>query len=185
MGYLHFLGSWTAFEACVSHIFSQITSKDDRLDIIEDMNLKIFNIIKKLDDSEIDNARNYFENSFIPVSRKFRFLRKLKAKDYSPDFSADLEFVNFCSQLRNCLIHKNGTYSGKGFKYIFHEESFEFVHGETLHQRGTNAMVFWEMAERFIEIFSSLTPCLEKFAALEYPEDRIFDNPPENHKAIS
>lgn len=132
---------WTSFETTISLIFDYLATEEDKIQIVQKMNVKIFKSIEPLPEDERSIITStLIKTSFIPLLRKFNFIYKRSPELYAGDIAYDREFLNFTNKIRNCLIHTNGVYFGKDYKYVFREAEFRFRNGEVFEQRGTVAL---------------------------------------------
>lgn len=167
-----FADTFTNFETTISLCFDDIIT-DVELDlIIKDLNSKILKICQNLQEAEIQQLLNELKkNAFIPLSRKFRYLSKLKENGYPSDAKADIAFIEFCSKLRNCVSHSAAYYKGKDFVYEFEKIKFIFKNGAFLEMVGKNDFIFLKINERLTIIINDLFKCLKHIDFIQYPDD--------------
>jgi hypothetical protein len=167
-----FVDSFTNFETTISLCFEDIADSESLNLIIKNLNSKILRISDKLSDEAKELLlAELIKTTFIPLSRKFRFLSKLQENCYPADFKEDLEFVEFCSRLRNCVSHSAGYYKGKDYEYEIGNIKFIFKEGAFLEMTGENNYVFLEITERLTNIIHALTTCLKEIDFIKYPDD--------------
>lgn len=168
-----FLGSWTCFETTISLLFNNLSNLDERKKIVIEMNNKLLKIISKLEVLEKETLTDIILKSpFIPLVRKFKFLRKIKPELYSnEDYKKDCLFLEFCSKLRNCLIHSNGIYNGQNSEYEFMGCLFKFKNGQVLEQENSEEYTLFHIGFKLKEVFYKLTKCLSDVKYIEYPND--------------
>jgi|GEM_PF-2537937 len=167
-----FVDTFTNFETTISFCFEDIIPDADLLEMVQDLNLKIIRLCKNLPDDEKELLlAELKKNTFIPLSRKFRYLSKLKENCYPADAKSDLGFIDFCSKLRNCVSHSAGYYKGRDFEYEFEHVKFIFKNGEFLEMTGENDYVFLKINERLSNIMYNLTTCLKHIDFIKYPDD--------------
>lgn len=167
-----FVDTFTNFETTLSFCFEDIIPDADLEILVKDLNFKIIRIGKKLPDEEKELLLAELKRStFIPLSRKFRYLSKLTKDCYTSDAKSDLEFIEFCSKLRNCISHSAGYYKGKDFEYEFDRIKFIFKDGEFLEMTGENDYVFLKINERLSNIMYALYNCLKHIDFIKYPDD--------------
>ena len=157
-----FVDSFTNFETTISLCFEDLIEEENLNVIIEDLNNKLIRICKDL--SEVSKESLLIElrkNTFIPLTRKFRFLSKFQDDCYLFDCKADLEFIEFCSKLRNCVSHSAGFYKGKDFVYEFENIQFIFKNETFLEMIGENDYVFLKINERLTNIIYALNNCMK------------------------
>ncbi|WP_433763656.1 hypothetical protein [Flavobacterium ginsenosidimutans] len=169
-----FTDSFTNFETTISLCFEQIIKDDDISAIVKDINSKTLRLTQDLNDDQKQELLNELKkNTFVPLSRKFRYLAKLGEKKYPSDSKADLEFIEFCSKLRNCVSHSAGYYKGKDFEYEFDGIKFIFKNGEFLEMKGNNSYVFIKINERLTNVINYLNVCLLHIDFIQYPDDNF------------
>ncbi|CAI2768167.1 hypothetical protein [Flavobacterium collinsii] len=167
-----FIDTFTNFETTISFCFEEIISDDEMGKIVVDLNSRIIKITKDLPDENKDLLLNELKkNTFIPLSRKFRYLSKLKTNCYPADIKSDLAFIEFCSKLRNCVSHSAGYYKGNDFQYEFENVMFIFKNDAFLDMQGLNEFVFLKINERLSNIINNLNACLEHIGFIQYPDD--------------
>lgn len=167
-----FVDSFTNFETTISLCFEDIIDESSLNNIIKDLNRKLIQICKDLSDEAKESLLiELHKNAFIPLSRKFRFLSKLKENCYLSDNKKDLEFIEFCSNLRNCVSHSAGYYKGKDFEYEFENVKFIFKNETFLEMNGENDYVFLKINERLTNIIYALNNCLKEIEFIKYPDD--------------
>jgi hypothetical protein len=167
-----FSDSFTNFETTISLCFENIISEENLNRIIEDINCKLLKICKELSiEAKGKLISELKKTTFISLSRKFKFLSKLKENCYSSDFNKDLEFIEFCSKLRNCISHSAGYYKGGDFQYEFENISFIFKNESFLEMNGENDYVFIKINEKLSNIILTLLDCLKEIELIQYPDD--------------
>jgi hypothetical protein len=167
-----FVDSFTNFETTNSLCFDEIIDESSLNDMILDLNSKLIRICKDLsDEAKKSLLIELRKNVFIPISRKFRFLSKLKENCYLFDYKKDLEFIEFCSKLRNCVSHSAGYYKGKDFEYLFENIKFIFKNETFLEMNGENDFVFLKINERLTNIIYAVNNCLKEIDLIKYPDD--------------
>ena len=167
-----FIDSFTNFETTISLCFEGIISDQELSGIIAEMNSKILRITKDLPQENKEQLlAELKKNTFIPLSRKFRYLSRLKADCYPSDMKSDLEFIGFCSTLRNCVSHSAGYYKGNDFQYEFEDVKFIFKNEEFLDMQGVNDFVFLKINERLSNIINDLGACTQHIDFIQYPDD--------------
>lgn len=167
-----FLGSWTPFETSVGLLFDEISNVEDRINIIYDMNNKLVKISNKLDEEDKKSLMSIIESKrFIPLHRKFKYLRYRKKTQYSnQDYKKDKEFINFCATLRNTILHSNGIYYGNDFSYEFKKSEFVFINKKEFSIKNTFEDLFIEIFIELKAVFSRLLNCTLDKKNMEYPE---------------
>ena len=100
-----------------------------------------------------------------------KFLSKFQDDCYLFDCKADLEFIEFCSKLRNCVSHSAGFYKGKDFVYEFENIQFIFKNETFLEMIGENDYVFLKINERLTNIIYALNNCMKNIDFIKYPDD--------------
>lgn len=167
-----FTDTFTNFENTISLCFQDIITDSELQDIVIDLNSKIIKLTKNLPDEDKEQLiLELKKNAFIPISRKFRYLSKLKDSRYPGDVKSNLLFIEFCSKLRNCLSHSAGYYSGKDFNYEFENINFIFKRNAFLNMEGFNDYVFIKINEKLSNIINNLNACMEDIAFIQYPDD--------------
>ncbi|MBN9285596.1 MULTISPECIES: hypothetical protein [unclassified Flavobacterium] len=167
-----FVDSFTNFETTVSFCFEEIIDDINLNKIIKGLNNKVIRICNDLPDEKKETLLGELQkNTFIPLSRKFRFLSKYKDTCYSSDPKQDLEFIEFCSKLRNCISHSAGYYKGKDFEYEFENIKFIFKNDTFLEMVGENDYVFLKINEKLTNIIYALMNCLKEIDFIKYPDD--------------
>jgi hypothetical protein len=167
-----FTDTFTNFETTISFCFEDIISDKELIEITKDLNFKIIRLTNSLPDEVKEQLLiELKKNTFIPLSRKFRYLSKLKDNCYPSDVKSDLAFIEFCSKLRNCISHSSGYYKGKDFEYEFENIKFIFKNDAFLEMEGTNDYVFLKINERLSNIMNDLSKCLIHIDFIQYPND--------------
>jgi hypothetical protein len=167
-----FVDSFTNFETTISLCFDDIVDESGMNKIIEDLNSNLIKICKDLsEETKKALITELKKNPFIPLFRKFRYIYKLNDNSYSFDYKADLEFIKFCSNLRNCVSHSAGYYKGKDFEYEFENIKFIFKNEEFLEMIGENDYVFLKINERLTNIMYALNNCMKNIDFIKYPDD--------------
>lgn len=167
-----FVDTFTNFETTLSFCFEDIVTDADLEGTVKDLNSKILRLCQNLPDEEKMHLLSELKkNTFIPLSRKFRYLSKLNKDCYPEDAKIDLEFIEFCSKLRNCVSHSAGYYKGKDYVYKFDRITFIFKNGEFLEMQGENDYVFLKINERLTNIMYALCNCLKHVDFIKYPDD--------------
>ncbi|MFD2727467.1 hypothetical protein [Hyunsoonleella rubra] len=168
-----YIGTWTSFETSIAILFENLSTDTDKLNIISDLNYKILKVISKLEDPEKSALKEItLKSQFIPIGRKFKFLRYLEPDNYIiSEYKKDVKFIEFCSKLRNCLIHTNGIYYGKDSEFDFMGCKFNFINGQVFEQENSNEYTMFHIAFELRNIFFRLTKSLQKFEYIEYPND--------------
>lgn len=167
-----FVDSFTNFETTISFCFEDIITDGDLVPIVKDLNSKLIRICENLSDDEKEELLAVLKRTtFIPLSRKFRFLYKQKEGCYTSDVKYDLEFIEFCSKLRNCVSHSAGYYKGKDFEYEFEQVIFVFKNEQFMEMKGQNDYVFLKINEKLTNIISDLNGCLNHIDFIKYPDD--------------
>ncbi len=161
------LNSWTAFELSLSDIFNTVCSDSVKNKLIVDLNHKIIKVTKDLSPENKEIVINSLTKStFIPLLRKFRSL--VNKAMYKRDYKKDLEFLSFLNSYRNSMLHSNGIYYGKGFKYEFNGVMFEFVDQEMFKETNHYPYVYWDMTFELKSIFKALINCVSYDELIEY-----------------
>ncbi len=165
-------GTWTTFEFSISLIFDYLVNDYEYETIIKKLNAKLVKAISSLEESNksiiIDILK---QTAFVPLFRKFNFIINKNKANYKGDLTEDRKFIDFVNRLRNCMIHSNGFYHGKYFKYEFSDTEFIFENKEIFSQVGENQDVYLDISLRLKEIFKNLTDCITEVETIPYPED--------------
>jgi hypothetical protein len=69
------------------------------------------------------------------------------------------------------MIHSNGFYHGKYFKYEFNGTEFIFENKEIFSQVGDNQDIYLDISLRLKDIFKNITACISDVENIPYPED--------------
>ncbi|UMY65660.1 MULTISPECIES: hypothetical protein [unclassified Flavobacterium] len=167
-----FVDSFTNFETTLSHCFEEIVSQESLDEIVKAINFTILKICGNLSEFEKSNLLNELhKTTFIPLSRKFKFLSKLQTECYPFDRKADLKFIEFCSKLRNCVSHSAGYYKGRDYEYEFEGVKFIFKDDKFLEMKGENNYIFLKINEKLTNIVYGLLRCLKDVRFIKYPDD--------------
>jgi hypothetical protein len=167
-----FVDSFTNFETTISLCFDSIVDESGMNKIVEDLNRNLIKICQDLsEETKKVLIKELRKNAFIPLVRKFRYLSKLNDNCYSFDYKEDLRFIEFCSNLRNCVSHSAGYYKGKDFEYEFENIKFIFKNEAFLEMRGENDYVFIKINERLTNIIYALNNCMKTIDFIKYPDD--------------
>lgn len=167
-----FVDSFTNFETTVSLCFENLIEEEKLNEIIKDFNKKLIRLCKELsEESKQALLIELRKITFIPLTRKLRFLSKLHDDCYSFDYKADIIFIEFCSKLRNCISHSAGYYVGNNFEYEFENIQFIFKNETFLEIKGENDYVFLKINERLTNIIIALNNCMKNIEFIKYPND--------------
>jgi hypothetical protein len=168
------LGSWTTFELSISLMFDFIVDEKEFDSMILSMNSKFVKSIAILEEINKELIMQILRTSaFVPLFRKFNFIVKQNKEAYGGDLAEDREFITFVNTLRNCLVHSNGYYHGKHYRFEIYETVFEFKNNEIFIETGENGNVYLSIALRLKEIFTNLCLCISSIENIPYPEDEI------------
>ena len=166
-----FSDTFTNFESTIDMCFSQIISNNSLDKIVEEINAKIFKICKEGLEQKEKLLEHFRKSTFIPLIRKFKFLAKYRTDCYGATYQEDVEFIEFNTKLRNCILHSAGFYKGKNYEYEFGGIKFIFKNQEFLEMQGDNVVVFVEINKRFTEIIERILSCLSDIDFIQYPDD--------------
>lgn len=168
-----FLDSFTNFETSINLCFDELVQEEEKNNIIKDLNRKILKICSNLDSNKFTELESeLYKNTFIPLSRKFRYLANRIPNCFSNDkYKNDIKFLEFCSKLRNSFSHSLGLYFGKDFNYNFEGIDFIFINKEFLVMEGNNSNIILQINEKITDIFYRLLNCLIDINYIKYPDD--------------
>ncbi|MCT3763275.1 hypothetical protein ACNFU2_01165 [Chryseobacterium sp. PTM-20240506] len=166
------LESFTNFEVTLNLCFEKVISLSEKNKILDDLNKKILRICKYLEAEKYNELLSELrKSSFIPLSRKFRFVANRIKNSYSGNYKEDVIFIEFCSKLRNIFSHSNGLYLGKDFEHSFQNVKFSFVNNQFLVMDGNNSAIILQINEKFTDIMYRLLNCFNDIDYIEYPDD--------------
>ncbi|WP_299782707.1 hypothetical protein [uncultured Formosa sp.] len=165
-----FIDSFTNFEITVDLCFDNLKTDIAVKQIVSDLNSRLIRLIKQCKNEEqiIDQL---IKTSFIPLIRKFKYLSKIKSDCYGINYSQDIKFIEFCTKLRNCVLHSAGYYKGRDYEYEFDGVNFIFKNEEFLEMKGENDYVFLKLNERLTNIINQVFVCFNNVDYLKYPDD--------------
>lgn len=166
-----FTDTFTNFESTLDFCFEQVIVNDELDKIIEDINSKIFKICNESNLQKETLLEHFRKTTFIPLIRKYKFLAKYKADCYGDEYNTDIDFINFCSKLRNCILHSAGFYKGHNYEYEFAGVKFIFKNEEFLEMEGSNNLIFIEINKKLTEIIEKIFNCLSDIDFIQYPDD--------------
>lgn len=165
-----FIDSFTYFEITIDLCFDNLKTDDSIKKIVTELNSKIIKLIKECDNKkEIINL--IINTSFIPLIRKFKFLAKRQIDCYGINYKEDIKFIEFCTKLRNCVLHSAGYYKGRDFEFEFENVKFIFKNDEFIEMKGDNDYVFLKLNERLTNIAKQVFNCFNDIDYLKYPDD--------------
>lgn len=167
------LGTWTTFELSISLMFDYLIDDKNYNSLIESLNAKLIKAISKLEESNKELIMEILRtSSFVPLFRKFNFIVKQNPEAYGGDLKEDREFIQFANTLRNCMVHSNGFYHGKYYKFEIYETVFEFKDKEIFIETGNNRNVYLDIALRLKEVFTNACLCISNIEFIPYPDDQ-------------
>lgn len=168
------LGTWTTFELSISLIFDYIVDEHEFNSLIKSMNAKLVKAIASLEEKNKELIMEILRSSsFVPLFRKFNFVVKQNKEAYGGNIIEDREFIEFVNKLRNCMVHSNGYYHGKYYKYEIYDTVFEFKDKEVFNEVGNNRNIYLDITLRLKEIFTNLCLCVSHLEFIPYPDDEI------------
>ncbi|MGE8512807.1 MAG: hypothetical protein ACN6N7_08915 [Chryseobacterium culicis] len=166
------LDTFTNFETTINLCFEEVISEIEKNEMCDDLNRKLLKLAKSLSTEEYDSLIIELRKStFIPLHRKFRFLAKRIDHCYTGEYKNDIEFLEFCTKLRNSFSHSGGLYFGKDSTYIFKDVEFIFKHKEFLVMEGENPNIILQINEKMTDIMFRLFNCLRNIEFIRYPDD--------------
>ncbi|WP_185247683.1 hypothetical protein [Chryseobacterium bernardetii] len=166
------LESFTNFESAINLCFEEVITEEERNKIIDDLNKKIIRICKELPPSSLTELLVELRKStFIPLRRKFSYVAKRILNCYSGNYKEDINFIDFCSKLRNSFSHAGGLYFGNNFEYTFKDVKFIFQDNQFLIMEGENSNIILQINEKLTDIFYRLLNCLNDTKYINYPDD--------------
>lgn len=166
-----FSDTFTNFESTIDLCFTQIINDEDLNKILEEINSKVFKICNESDEQKQKLLEHFRKSTFIPLIRKFKYLAKYRTDCFGETYNEDINFVEFNTKLRNCILHSAGFYKGKDYEYEFAGVKFIFKNEEFLEMKGENDLIFIEINKKFNEIIERIFNCLSDIEFIQYPDD--------------
>lgn len=164
--------TFTNFEMTINLCFEEVISEMEKDEMCYDLNRKVLKLVQSLSTEEFDRLIIELRKStFIPLHRKFRFLAKRIDHCYTGEYKIDIEFIEFCTKLRNSFSHSGGLYFGKDSTYTFKDVEFIFKHNKFLVMEGENPNIILQINEKMTDIMSRLFNCLRNIEFIRYPDD--------------
>jgi hypothetical protein len=165
-----FIDSFTNFETTIDLCFDNLKTDEILKKIITDLNSKLVKLINECGNKD-EIINQLMKNTFIPLMRKFKFLAKRQKECYGKNYNQDIKFIDFCTKLRNCLLHSSGYYKGKDFEFEFDSVKFIFIKDEFLEIKGENDYIFLKISENLTNIAMQVFNCFKDIDYLKYPDD--------------
>ena len=100
--------------------------------------------------------------------KKYSFISKDKLSE--EDKKKDIEFIEFISDYRNCLIHNNGIFNKNGYEKDYFGSKFIFIKGKEVIIQNDSLLINWEICFEMKAIFTRLISNLNHKELIEYPE---------------